>query len=392
MTRMQYVWCLVAGMLVLAFPTKSVRADDKPLPLIGYTEFRTNLPGGRHANVITMRAKTVQIDGTGRKAIGEELSREPNSWTQFGGWSPDGKQAIIGRVWESAENGKWEEENKNFRFTPEGWSLDSYLIDLQSGKANNLTAVDRISFYNSGLFFWPNDKTKLGFTALIGGNSHPFSMDLDGHNKKDLTAGSNEFTYGFTASKDGKRISYHKSYQVYLADADGSHAIKIETGNSFNFVPTWSPDGQWVLFVSGEHYNCHPHIVKADGTGLKKLADRGGYRGVTEFLDVPDFHGGSSDIPLWSVDGKSVFYTSKVGNNVELFQITLDGKNEQLTKTGEGSTHYHPTTSPDGKFLVYGSKRDGVRQQYVLRLADRKETRITDLQPGHAALWAHWQP
>src|SRR5205823_13626414 len=108
-----------------------------------------------------------------------------------------------------------------------------------------------------------------------------------------------------------------------LADADGSHAVKVETGHPFNFVPTWSPDGQWVLFVSGEHYNCHPHIVRADGMGLKKLADRNGYRGVTEFLDVPDFHGGSSDTPVWSADGHSVFYTAKVGNNTELLQITL---------------------------------------------------------------------
>ena len=77
------------------------------------------------------------------------------------------------------------------------------------------------------------------------------------------------------------RISYHENYQVYLADADGANRIHVQTGHPFVFVPSWSPDGKWVLFVSGEHYDCHPHIVKADGTGLRKLADRGGYRGVT---------------------------------------------------------------------------------------------------------------
>ena len=58
--------------------------------------------------------------------------------------------------------------------------------------------------------------------------------------------------------------------------------------------------------------------MRADGTGLRKLADRGGYRGVIEFLDVPDFHGGSSDIPAWSADGTAVYYTARVGANVEL--------------------------------------------------------------------------
>ena len=138
-------------------------------------------------------------------------------------------------------------------------------------------------------------------------------------------------------------------------------------------MPSWSPDGAWVLFVAGEHYDCHPHVVKADGTGLKKLASRNGYRGVIDYLDVYDFHDGSSDVPVWSADGRSVFYTAKVGGNVELFRVTLDGKSEQLTDTPAGSMHYHPPPSPDGKWLLYGSKRDGVRQLYVMRLSDKKE-------------------
>lgn len=143
------------------------------------------------------------------------------------------------------------------------------------------------------------------------------------------------FAYGFSSSPDGSHISYHENYQVYLADADGSNRIHVQTGHPFVFAPRWSPDGQWLLFVSGEHYNCHPHVVKVDGTGLKKLADRGGYRGVIEFLDVFDYHGGSSDVPVWSIDGQSVFYTAKVGNNVELFRVTLDGRAEQLTHSAE---------------------------------------------------------
>jgi Tol biopolymer transport system component len=91
-------------------------------------------------------------------------------------------------------------------------------------------------------------------------------------------------------------------------------------------------------------------------------------------------------------DSKTVFYTAKVGRNVELFRVPLDGKPEQLTKTPAGSMHYHPAASLDGKWLVYGSKRDGVRQLYVMRLSDKKEWRITGLKKGHAAMWPHWQP
>jgi Tol biopolymer transport system component len=362
-----------------------------PKPWIGYTELQTDLPGGRHANVRTMRARIVSADGTQSKSVAEQLADVPNAWTQFAGWSPDGRTAIVSRGWQDPENARWEEENKTFRFTKESWSLDSFLVDLADGKATNVSAVDRVSFYNGGLFFWPNDTTKLGFTALVDGNSHPFRMDRDGRNKVDLTSQSKEFAYGFSSSRDGRRIAYHKNYQIYLADADGRNAVHIETGQPFNFAPAWSPDGQFVLFSCGEHYNCHPFLVRADGTGLKKLADRNGYRGVIEFLDVPDFHGGSSDTPVWSVDGKSVFFTAQKGESVELCQVGLDGAVTQLTDSADASLHYHPQPSPDGQWLLFGAKRSGIRQLYVMRLADRDERPVTQLAAGHAAMWAHWQ-
>ena len=97
-------------------------------------------------------------------------------------------------------------------------------------------------------------------------------------------------------------------------------------------------------------------------------------------------------MPVWSADGKSVFYTASVGGNVELFQITLDGEITQLTNTPAGTLHYHPQPSPDGAWLLYGSQRDGVRQLFVMNLADRSEPQITNLARGHAAMWPHWQP
>ena len=183
-----------------------------------------------------------------------------------------------------------------------------------------------------------------------------------------------------------------KNYQVYLANADGSDRLHVKTDHPFVFAPSWSPDGKWLLFVSGEHYNCHPHIVRSDGTELRKLADRNGYRGVTEFLDVPDFHNGSSDVPVWSTDSRSVFYTAKVGTNVELFQVSLEGQPKQLTSSIDGTLHYHPKPSSDGNWIVYGSNRNGIRNLYVMRLSDQVEHTLTDVPAGHAAMHAYWQP
>ena len=48
-----------------------------------------------------------------------------------------------------------------------GCPLDVILLDMTSGKATNLTAVERVSFYNGGLHFYPGGTKRLGFTALI---------------------------------------------------------------------------------------------------------------------------------------------------------------------------------------------------------------------------------
>ena len=256
-----------------------------------------------------------------------------------------------------------------------------------------MTGALRVSHFNEGLRFMPGDPTRLRFSAMIDGKTRAYVVDRDGKNKRALSKDYPHLVHGMSLSPDGKRGAYEDpAYRLFLADADSSNAKEVKTGLRFHLVPTWSPDGAWVLFVAGEHYDCHPHVVKADGTGLKKLASRNGYRGGIDFLDVYDFHDGSSDLPVWAPDSRSVFYTAKVGKNVELFRVTLDGKSEQLTDTAAGSMHYHPAPSPDGKWLVYGSKREGVRQLYLMRLSDRKEHRITDLKKGHAAMWSSWQP
>ena len=96
---MHFLRYLAVALVVAALGPGFVRAqgadDKRPDLLIGYTEFRTNLPGGRHVNVWTMRAVVIKADGTGRRVLAEELTREAGYSTQFVGWSPDGKAARL---------------------------------------------------------------------------------------------------------------------------------------------------------------------------------------------------------------------------------------------------------------------------------------------------------
>ena len=353
---------------------------------IGYVEYRTNLPGGRHANTATMQAYLVHGDGTGRRALAPELGEYPDTGVQFSNWSPDARTVILIRGWESAENAAWEEEHRTFRFNDQ-YLVDTYLLDLETNETLNLSAVERVSHFNPGGFFWPGDPNSLGCQAMIGDVMPLFRVDRDGRNRRNLTEESKAFAYGFNPSPDGSRIAYHEAYQVYIANADGSAAQKIDNGDPFHFLPQWSPDGEWLLFLSGKHMDCDPYVVRPDGADLHKIGDRGGYWGSVLFLDVDDFHQGSSDVPCWSADGKHVYYAAEFDGRVELARSDMDGHRERLTNSEREALNYHPKTSDDGRWVVFGSNRSGTRQLYVMPAEGGDAWAITDVAPGWGAMW-----
>ena len=57
------IGCSLAGNL-------NAQMNDR---LIGYSELRTDLPGGQAVNWFTMRAWIVQADGTGRRELAHNL-------------------------------------------------------------------------------------------------------------------------------------------------------------------------------------------------------------------------------------------------------------------------------------------------------------------------------
>ena len=365
-----------------------------PPGLIGYTRKRRDDPRGQFYNWLTSRACVVPAAGGGaERELAPALVDRPGAWTQFAGWSPDGQTAIVCQCWEDEATYQWEREHQTFRMT-EGWLVDSWLVPLapSGGAPRNVTAVERVSAYNTGLFYWPGDPARLGFQALIAGVSHPYSMAADGRHKRDLTCGPAAFTYGFTASADGQRIAYHKDYQVYLADADGSHATRVDTGHPFHFCPIWSPDGQWVLFLDGTHYDCQPTLVDRSGRGARKLADRRGHPGVIEMLVHPDFHSASSDTPVWAPDSRWVYYTARYDGALELCRVSLGGAVERLTRSAPGVENHHPQVSPDGGWVLWTSDATGTKQLHVAG-ADGSDARpITCVPPGCMAAHGHWQP
>jgi hypothetical protein len=171
----------LALMLTAANVYAGEPAAERAAFQIGYTVHRTDLQG-YFPNRVTSRAFVVNGDGSGTKQLAPELTGKANQSCQFAGWSPDGRQAILHQCWESPENGAWEDKHGAWRFSAEHWLLDIILLGMDSQKTTNLTAVERVSFYNTGLHCWP--EKQFSFSAMIGGELRPYQMDRDGKNKK----------------------------------------------------------------------------------------------------------------------------------------------------------------------------------------------------------------
>src|SRR5688572_3991093 len=129
-------WAIIGLLLVTSGCETARTVSGRSQYLIGYTDLGCDDPRGQFYNSRTARAMIVRADGTGRREIGASLITRSNSWTQFAGFWPDGRRAVISSAWESEDNYLWEREHKKFRRN-DGWLVDGCLVDIRTDHAVN---------------------------------------------------------------------------------------------------------------------------------------------------------------------------------------------------------------------------------------------------------------
>lgn len=145
-----------------------------------------------------------------------------------------------------------------------------------------------------------------------------------------------------TLSPDGQRVAYVSdktgSLELYVRTLDTSgRELAITNDGGQNTEPNWSPDGRWVAFHS-----------RVRG-GIWVVPSSGGVaRQVVEF--------GAQ--PAWSPDSQWIAFSSYEGAmsaQSSLWQVRADGsERRQLTALGmPPGGHQTPAWSPDGKRLVF---------------------------------------
>jgi serine/threonine-protein kinase len=158
-------------------------------------------------------------------------------------------------------------------------------------------------------------------------------------------------------SPDGKKLvatnrTADGQIGIWVLDLerDARSRLTLEGGN---ITPTWSPDGEQIIFASTRRDSGIPHIYRksADGSGDAHLLLEGKY---------PRFPSS------WTPDGRLLAFTEWHPETMrDIWIFSLDGTGEAKPIVNTRFDEHSPIFSPDGRWVAYMSDESGRVEVYV---------------------------
>ena len=146
---------------------------------------------------------------------------------------------------------------------------------------------------------------------------------------------------------------------IFVMDIDGDNITQLTTGGSLNLLPSWSPDGQSVLFTSYRMNN--PDLYeKPLRLPAKRLSAR------------PGLNTGGTVSPY----GKQIALTLSKDGNSEIYLLDREG-GTPVRLTNQWGIDTSPSWSPDGKKLTFVSSRRGNPHIFTMNKDGSDQKRIT---------------
>jgi TolB protein len=181
-----------------------------------------------------------------------------------------------------------------------------------------------------------------------------------------------------------------QQYQLIVADADGENQRLILQSRLPLMSPAWSPDGQWLSYVSFETKRSAIYVQLVRTGERRQVSARTGINGAPAWS--PDGKklaltlggsGGNPDIyvldlgsqsltrltddpaidteAVWAPDGKSVFFTSDRAGSPQIYRVGLQPGEHPKRITFTGNYNARPRISPDGSQLAMVTMDGGYR-------------------------------
>ena len=207
-------------------------------------------------------------------------------------------------------------------------------------------------------------------------------------------------------SPDGRTIVFDLLGDLYTVPVTGGKATRITEGMAFDAQPRFSPDGQTIVFVSDRSGGDNVWTMRLDFTDTTQVT-----QGNTSLYVSPEWMpdgehivvsrsgglGGAAKLQLYHVkrqsplvvirgqtpfktlgaaptpDGRYIWYAGRNGDwaynalfpQLQLYRYDRETGNSTVMTSRYGSA-FRPAVSPDGRWLVYGT-REGAETGLRLR-------------------------
>jgi len=187
-------------------------------------------------------------------------------------------------------------------------------------------------------------------------------------------------------SVDGQPPS--QRYQLIVADSDGENAKVILQSRLPLMSPAWSPDGEWLAYVSFETRTASVYVQRVRTAERRRVSSRPGVNNAPTWspdgsrlaltLSSP---GGNLDVyvlelasgaltrltdhpaidtePVWSLDGTQVYFTSDRAGGPQIYRLSIEPGSRPQRITFSGSYNARPRVSPDGRMLAMVTREEG---------------------------------
>lgn len=221
--------------------------------------------------------------------------------------------------------------------------------------------------FNTNPVFSPDGK-RIAFISDRNGYSDLFVMNIDGTNQKSVLKSRigksidviHSEGHALSWSPEGEKIAFvgerkQKDY-LYIIDLRKGKLKKFCLPMEVLRSPCFSHKGDRIVFAGVEGGISDLYLVDSNGKNLVKLTS-------DEFDD---------DYPVFSPDDKKIVYVSEREKQKDLF--LLDVETSAITRlTSTPSDELTPAWSPDGDSIIYIGDYDGIYNIYRMNVSFLKE-------------------